>query len=143
MPLTINVGLCKKVGQPDYGSVGASCSVEIELDQSARPNDLDDAFHERVSHAYRACRKAVEGELAAHHKSTAPRATDSHDTAHKQSGGQANGRNGLPASEKQLDYIRQLAGQIRGLGARRLETLANKMFDKSIGDLASLASEPS
>jgi hypothetical protein len=34
MPLRLHVGLTKKIGQPDYGSLGASCSVEVELDQS-------------------------------------------------------------------------------------------------------------
>lgn len=32
MPMTVKVGLSKKVGQPDYGSLGASCDIELELD---------------------------------------------------------------------------------------------------------------
>ena len=32
MPLTLNVGLSKKIGQPDYGSLGASRNVQVELD---------------------------------------------------------------------------------------------------------------
>ena len=50
MPLKLNVGTCKKIGQPHYGSLGASCNVEIELDQSLLFDDLD-AFQERVMHA--------------------------------------------------------------------------------------------
>jgi hypothetical protein len=52
-----NVEICKKIGQPDYGSLGASCNVEVELDQSLIFDDLD-AFQERVMHAYTACREA-------------------------------------------------------------------------------------
>ena len=32
MPLTLNVGLSKQIGQPDYGSLGASRNVQVELD---------------------------------------------------------------------------------------------------------------
>ena len=31
MPMKISVGLSKKVGLPDYGSVGASCHLELKL----------------------------------------------------------------------------------------------------------------
>ena len=34
MPLKLNVGVSRKVGLPDYGSVGASCNVEVELDST-------------------------------------------------------------------------------------------------------------
>ena len=32
MPLRLQVGLQQKVGRPDYGSLGAACQVELELD---------------------------------------------------------------------------------------------------------------
>ena len=50
MPLTCNVGLTKKVGLPDYGSLGASCSVQFELDSMLLQTDLQ-AFHQQVSNA--------------------------------------------------------------------------------------------
>ena len=62
MPLKLNVGLAQKVGQPDYGSLGASCHVEVELDGSLLQQDLD-GFHRHVRNAFIACRQAVADEL--------------------------------------------------------------------------------
>jgi hypothetical protein len=140
MPLKLNVGICKKIGQSNYGSLGASCYVEVELDQSLVFDDLE-SFQERVTNAYAACRQAVEDELARHQSmSNAQTATVAATTrsSSKPSNGQANGQNVHPASQKQLEYAQQLAGQIRGLGARRVENLAEMMFGKPLASLSSL-----
>lgn len=63
MPLKLNVGLSKKIGQPDYGSLGASCQVEVELSANAITQDPD-GFQEHVRKAFVACRQAVQDELA-------------------------------------------------------------------------------
>ncbi len=64
MPVKVNVGLSKKIGQPDYGSLGASCHVEFELDGSY-DNGRAEHFQEAVRRAYVACRQAVESEIVA------------------------------------------------------------------------------
>lgn len=127
--LKLNTGVSKKIGLPDYGSLGASCNLELELDHSvfSDPN----AFNERVRKAFSACRQAVEDELA-RQQSNPDLSTTSADA------GQANGRNGHLASEKQFNYLHQLAGQVQGLDSRQLENLANKMFGKPVAALTSL-----
>ena len=59
MPLKLNVGLSKKIGLPDFGSLGASCHVEVELDGALLRTDLD-GFHKgpsRLHHVLDVTRK--------------------------------------------------------------------------------------
>lgn len=143
MPLKLNIGLSKKLGLPDYGSLGASCSVEVELDGALLQQDLD-AFHGHVRNAYAACSQAVNDELArqrsANGNGTATSAESTRLTQSPGTGQRTNGSNGNGhwATDKQLGYARQLATQIEGLGVRRLEALANKMFAKPIAELSTL-----
>jgi len=146
MPLKLNVGLTRKVGQENFGSLGAHCAVEVELDGSLLQHDLE-AFQRHVRTAYAACRQAVQDELARHQQADQT-GTDNHAASggpngngHGQNGGRSaagsNG-NGHLASEKQHAFARQLAGQIKGLGVRRLEDLCQRMFAKPLAAISSL-----
>ena len=60
--LKLNVGTNRKIGQPDFGSAGASCNLELELDTGLF-QDLD-GLQQVVKRAYAACDQAVQDELA-------------------------------------------------------------------------------
>jgi len=144
------VGVSKKLGLPDFGSVGAICNVTVELDAALLTQDTA-GFQRQVHTAYAACAKAVNDELARHKPSTDAVSNGQSDRVSSNGGtngnGHANGSNAAAssngnrahrASEKQIGYVNQLARSIRGLGVRRLESLTGKMFGKPLADLTSL-----
>ena len=138
MPLTLNVAISKKQGLPDYGSIGATCGLNVEVDGSLLDNDLD-GLQRRIQMAYTACSQAVNDELVRLQGNGEPAAANGHvrSNGNGHAATSSNG-NGHRASEKQLGYARQLAGQIRGLGVRRVETICQTMFGKPLADLTTL-----
>jgi hypothetical protein len=70
--LRLNVGTNRKIGQPDYGSAGASCNLELELDTGLF-QDFE-GLQQVVKRAYAACNQAVNDELAriAHRTASQP-----------------------------------------------------------------------
>jgi hypothetical protein len=153
MPMKLNVGVCRKIGQPDYGSLGASCDVQLELSDALIFDDPA-AFQQRVRQAYAACERAVDEQLGmsqqpngsgnGHAQGQRPESTAQHNGNGNGSNGNGHSGNGhsnngaRTASEKQLTYARQLSGQIKGLGIRKLETLSQTMFGKPLAGLSSL-----
>jgi hypothetical protein len=65
MAVKLSVGLQKKIGLRNYGSLGASCYVEFEIESSLLFDDPA-GFQQKVRSAYRTCREAVAEELAHH-----------------------------------------------------------------------------
>ncbi len=63
MAVKLSVGLQQKVGQPDYGSLGASCHLEFEIDRSLLESDRD-GFQQQVRSAFAACQQSVNDQLA-------------------------------------------------------------------------------
>lgn len=63
MTLKINVGLSRKIGQPNFGSLGASCHVDIEIDAQTLHDDPQ-RLRAKVRDAFAVCKQSVDAELA-------------------------------------------------------------------------------
>jgi len=117
MALKLSVGLSKKVGQPDYGSLGASCNVEVELDASLLHDDPA-RFQTHVHEAFTACQRAVDEELHRLQSGGAPnrdRVDNRHATRPPARGsGQPNRRPQRPITPAQLNALEAIA-QRRGI----------------------------
>jgi hypothetical protein len=146
MALKISTGISKKLGLPEYSSIGANCQVEFELDPSLLSSDLE-TFHEKIRAAYVACRQAVDDELARHRQKPAVVERQSEEPKPDRwtsngspvsTNGNGSASNGRAATDKQLMFINRLVGQIPGLDHQRLEALANKMFSNGVAQLTSL-----
>ncbi|MBM4073515.1 MAG: hypothetical protein FJ271_32020 [Planctomycetes bacterium] len=61
MPLKLNIGLSKKVGESNYGSRGASLNVEIELESALIAEPAK--FQERVRQVFALVRTSLDEEL--------------------------------------------------------------------------------
>ena len=152
MAVKLAVGLQKKVGLPDYGSLGASCHIEFEIDRALIENDLA-GFHEKVRGAFAACQQSVQDQLAnqqSNHNSAPSNGQNGnghHTSAY--SNGNGNGRgnghrgNSRPATASQARAIRAIAGRQR----IDLHQLLGDRFnvsrpeDLSISDASSLIDE--
>jgi hypothetical protein len=117
--LKLNVGLTKKVGLPDYGSLGASVHVEVELDSALLQADLE-GFHSKVRQAFVACSQAVKDELyrqqAANHQ-----AGGANDHSGRNGDGHSPRRNGSARATTRKATV----SQARALGA----IAARQQFD--------------
>ena len=137
MPMNLNIGWQKKVGQPDFGSLGASCHLEVEVESSLVREP--DQLREQIKHLFDQAKQAVEEELNG--RGTGHAVISGHNANGNGNGnGSAHNTNGNGhlATDKQLGYARQLANQISGLGIRRLDELTNKMFSKPATELTTL-----
>jgi hypothetical protein len=164
LALKVNLGVMRKVGQPDYGSVGASCNLELEIDTGLLDRDLD-GFHARVRSAYVAVHQAVHDELARLQAPVAasqdpPAAPIRHGSNGQASNGHTSGnghtdhqpagrsRTRKPATENQVRAIRSIAsrqhadldGLLRDRGVQRPEDLSLRQASELIDTLKTAAS---
>ena len=153
MPLKTNVGVSRKVSDNSYGSRGASVNLEVELDSSLIQEP--ERFHERIRQVFRLAQQAIDEELNRQHGNGtgnhASNGSNGHAAKSSNNGGSngsghpatngngtRNGQTGNIASEKQLNFAKQLAKGIPNLGVRKLETLVHKMYGKPLAALTTL-----
>lgn len=106
MPLRLQVGLQQKVGLPDYGSLGASCHVELELDSQLLDRDPQ-AFQNEVTQAFAACRQAVQAELIRNK----PAQMNGSPNTVASNGHRTNGDSTRRATVSQIRALRTIAGR--------------------------------
>ena len=63
MAFKINVGLSRKIGQPNFGSLGASCHIDLEIDPQTVGHGQD-AIQSQILGAFAIYKQAVDTELA-------------------------------------------------------------------------------
>lgn len=152
MPLKLNVGLSRKVGQPDYGSRGASVNIELELDAAAvaQPERL----HDQIRELYDLARISIDEELggpSGHpaHADAPQHAGNGRGNGHSGDGGERrqygsqNGGNGRQATQSQCRVIRTIAGRQRLdlTGLLRERFGVGQVEDLSLGEASSLIDE--
>ena len=140
--IKLNAGISRKVGEPNYGSRGASINVELELESSAA-QDID-LLHQKIRGLFAIAKAAVDEELglgakagAQSHPGVAPHGQanghgePSRPAANGQRNGAANGK-ARPASEAQLRAIRAICER---LGADP-EAQARQQLGRGVAELS-------
>jgi hypothetical protein len=120
MPLKASIGLSKKVGLPDYGSLGASCNLEVELDASIVQDP--DSFQEKIRRLYALASQAVVDQLAHANGNGKSNGQSSNGNGHS-SNGHSNGNSpekSEMASNKQVKYLLDIARQRHEMDLARL-----------------------
>ncbi len=139
MPLKLNVGLTKKVGEPNFGSRGASVNFEVELeaDLIREPDQL----REKVRYLFGLAQDAVEQELNGHHGNGS---TNGHNGNGSNSGNYRSS-NGRPATASQVRAIHAIAsrnhvdldGQLKEFGVSKPDDLSVSQASEMIDALKS------
>ena len=103
--IKLNAGISRKVGEPDYGSRGASVNVELEVESNLvnEPN----ALLERIRRLFTLARAAVDEELQSRTPSSDGNGRRTDRPRHN-----GNGRSARPATASQLRAIRAICERL-------------------------------
>lgn len=131
--LKLNAGFSRKVGEPHYGSRGASVNVELEL-ESGLIGDQE-ALLRRIQQLFEIAKRSVDAELAV---SQEPRPSDNNDRSQAPAGGptahiyrgSSNGQAPRLATASQVRAIRSICQRQR----RDADRLAHERFQVAAVD---------
>jgi hypothetical protein len=110
MTTKLTVGITRKHGQPNFGSMGAECRLEIEID-SRHVDDDQSVLTDHIRQAFAVCRHEVEHEL---HNRMPIDAAVWQSTPNRINGNGAskiNGRPSRPATDAQVRAIHAIASK--------------------------------
>ena len=125
MPLKLNVGLSRKVGEANYGSRGASVNLELELDSAivGEPGRLQ----ERIRQMFVLAKQSIDEEL---HHSTGVASANKNGNGHATSDSHhraASSRNGSSGNGHSRGYQRGSATPVATASqVRALHAIANR-----------------
>ncbi|HEV8071935.1 MAG TPA: hypothetical protein VGP76_29745 [Planctomycetaceae bacterium] len=117
MAITVNVGFSRKVGEPNYGSRGASVHVEVELDRSAMEDG--EQFQSEIERIFEQARDAVDRELLRNPSSSSGSQADLDESSEATKNQNGRARAPRPATPNQVRAI-QVIAQHRGVDLRPL-----------------------
>jgi len=129
MAIRANVSFSQKHGQPDFGSVGAGCSIEVELDSTLLAKDPAQ-LQEQLVVAYLTCRQAVQQQLTPFEQSES---VLSHASVQSNTNGRK--RPSRPATQSQQRALWAICNH-NGLN---LEAVCRDEFDVPAADCLSIA----
>jgi len=98
MPVQLHVGWSQKIGEPNYGSRGASVSMTIELEPASIENPRE--FEAHIKKLFQLARKSVHTELC--------QQTNGYDTP---SNGRSKDATPLPATQSQLRALKAISSR--------------------------------
>lgn len=145
MPLKLNVGLSRKVGEPNYGSRGASVNLELELDSAIVGEP--DRLQERIRQMFHLAKNSIDEELHTPTEPSSSHANNSTNGQSRHSAGQksgqrqaanANGRRSSsppPATASQVRALHAIANR-QGLN---LEAALRDRFDVDRPEVLTIA----
>ena len=107
MPMIVNVGISKKVGEPDYGSRGASINVGLELDSALI--SAPDKLQERIRQLFELVRSSVDKELNGNGNGNGLGSENGHAKNGTTGNGCASSPNPRPATSSQIKAINAIA----------------------------------